>query len=33
MVHFEIHGKDGKKLQEFYKTRVEWEIVDNNPMQ
>ena len=33
VVHFEIHGKDGKKLQEFYKTLFEWEIDDNNPMQ
>jgi len=33
VVHFEIHGKDGKKLQEFYKALFEWEIDDNNPMQ
>lgn len=29
IVHFEIHGKDGKKLQEFYQTLFEWQIDHN----
>ena len=33
VVHFEIHGKDGAKLQEFYKSLFGWEIDANNPMQ
>lgn len=26
IVHFEIHGKDGKALQEFYQTLFEWNL-------
>lgn len=33
VVHFEIHGKDGKKLQAFYQEIFGWKIDDNNPMQ
>ena len=33
VVHFEIHGKDGAKLQEFYRSLFGWEIDANNPMQ
>ena len=33
VVHFEIHGKDGAKLQEFYRSIFGWEIDANNPMQ
>lgn len=29
VVHFEIHGKDRKKLQEFYKALFEWDIEEN----
>jgi predicted enzyme related to lactoylglutathione lyase len=32
IVHFEIHGKDGKKLQEFYRTLFEWNIEHNPAM-
>ena len=32
VVHFEIMGKDGKKLQDFYSKLFEWEIDANNPM-
>ena len=32
VVHFEINGKDGKKLQNFYATLFEWHIDANNPM-
>ena len=32
VVHFEIMGRDGKKLQEFYKNLLGWEIDSNNPM-
>ena len=32
VVHFEIHGKNGRKLQEFYKELFGWEIDANNPM-
>lgn len=33
IVHFEIMGKDGKKLQNFYGKLFDWEIDANNPMQ
>ena len=33
VVHFEIHGKDGAKLQEFYGALFGWEIDANNPME
>ncbi len=33
VVHFEIHGKDGARLQEFYRSLFGWEIDASNPMQ
>ncbi len=32
VVHFEILGKDGKKLQEYYANLFGWKIDANNPM-
>ncbi|MBI2886663.1 MAG: VOC family protein [Chloroflexi bacterium] len=32
VVHFEINGKDGKKLQEFYAGIFDWHVDANNPM-
>ncbi|MEX0800227.1 MAG: VOC family protein [Dehalococcoidia bacterium] len=32
VVHFEVTGKDGKKLQEFYSTTFGWSINADNPM-
>jgi len=32
VVHFEITGKDGKKLQNFYSGVFGWNIDANNPM-
>ena len=32
VVHFEVIGKDGKKLQEFYSQLFDWKIDANNPM-
>ena len=32
VVHFEIVGKDGKKLQNFYSNLFGWKIDANNPM-
>lgn len=32
IVHFEITGKDGKKLQDFYSKLFDWKIDANNPM-
>jgi len=32
VVHFEVAGKDGKKLQEFYSRVFDWKIDANNPM-
>ena len=32
VVHFEIIGKDGKKLIEYYSELFGWEIDANNPM-
>jgi predicted enzyme related to lactoylglutathione lyase len=31
-VHFEVVGKDGAKLQAFYRSAFGWEIDANNPM-
>ncbi len=31
-VHFEIIGKDGKKLQNFYSKLFDWQINADNPM-
>lgn len=33
VVHFEVIGKDGKKLQDFYSKLFDWKIDANNPMQ
>ena len=33
VVHFEIHGKDGKQLQDFYTKLFSWKVDANNPMQ
>jgi predicted enzyme related to lactoylglutathione lyase len=32
VTHFEIHGRDGKKTQEFYVSLFGWSIDANNPM-
>jgi predicted enzyme related to lactoylglutathione lyase len=32
VVHFEIHGKDAGKLQEFYSQLFGWKIDSNNPI-
>jgi uncharacterized protein len=32
VVHFEVIGKDGKKLQSYYSELFDWEIDANNPM-
>lgn len=32
VVHFEVIGKDGKKLQEFFGSLFGWNIDANNPM-
>src|SRR5262249_51391878 len=32
VVHFEVMGKDGKKLQAFYGKLFGWRIDSNNPM-
>ncbi|TAK66727.1 MAG: VOC family protein [Dehalococcoidia bacterium] len=32
VVHFEVHGKDGKKLQDFYSKLFGWSVDANNPM-
>ena len=33
VVHFEIHGKDRRKLQDFYRTLFEWEIEEQEAME
>ncbi len=33
VVHFEVIGRDGKKLQDFYRKVFEWKIDADNPMQ
>ena len=33
VTHFEVLGKDGKKLQEFFSQLFDWSIDANNPMQ
>jgi predicted enzyme related to lactoylglutathione lyase len=33
VVHFEIHGKDGKQLQDFYSKLFSWKVNANNPME
>ncbi len=32
VMHFEILGKDGKKLQDFYASLFGWKVDANNPM-
>ena len=32
VTHFEIHGNDGKKAQDFYAAVFGWSIDANNPM-
>jgi uncharacterized protein len=32
VVHFEVTGKDGKKLQEFYSKAFGWKVNADNPM-
>jgi predicted enzyme related to lactoylglutathione lyase len=32
VVHFEVVGKDGAKLQQYYSELFGWEIDANNPM-
>ena len=32
VVHFEVHGKDGKALQDFYAKLFDWKVDTNNPM-
>ena len=32
VVHFEVIGKDGKKLQEFYGKLFDWNVDASNPM-
>jgi predicted enzyme related to lactoylglutathione lyase len=32
VVHFEIVGRDGKKLQDFYASLFDWKIDADNPM-
>jgi len=32
VVHFEVSGKDGKKLQAFYGELFDWKIDADNPM-
>jgi len=32
VLHFEVIGKDGKKLQRYYSELFGWEIDSNNPM-
>lgn len=32
VMHFEVVGKDGKKLQEFYGNLFGWKVDANNPM-
>ena len=32
VVHFEVIGKDGKRLQDFYAKLFDWTIDANNPM-
>ena len=31
VIHFEVTGKDGKKLQEFYSKVFDWKLETNNP--
>ncbi len=33
VVHFEVTGSDGKRLQDFYAALFDWNVDANNPMQ
>jgi len=33
VVHFEIHGSDGRKLQEYYANLFGWKVSADNPME
>lgn len=33
VVHFEVTGQDGKRLQQFYADLFDWKVDANNPMQ
>jgi predicted enzyme related to lactoylglutathione lyase len=33
VVHFEVMGKDGKSLQDFYSKLFDWKVDTNNPME
>lgn len=33
VVHFEVCGRDGQRLREFYASLFDWKIDANNPMQ
>jgi predicted enzyme related to lactoylglutathione lyase len=33
VMHFEIHGRDDKRTQQFYASLFDWKIDANNPMQ
>ena len=33
VTHFEVHGKDGKRLQQFYASLFGWKVDASNPMQ
>src|SRR5256885_14390170 len=32
VTHFEIHGRDGKKTQDFYASLFGWDVDADNPM-
>ena len=32
VMHFEVHGRDGKRSQEFYASLFGWKVDANNPM-
>jgi predicted enzyme related to lactoylglutathione lyase len=32
VMHFEVHGRDGKRLREFYASLFGWKVDANNPM-
>jgi predicted enzyme related to lactoylglutathione lyase len=32
VTHFEVHGKNGKALQEFYSKLFDWKVDASNPM-
>jgi uncharacterized protein len=33
VVHWEVSGKDGKRLQKFYASLFDWKVDANNPME